>query len=217
MGVGGWALGDGQEHGDDLALDAVEADALYDLLEREVIPEFYTRDEQGIPSAWVARMRESMARLTPRFSTNRAVREYTEQYYFPAASAYRARAVDKGAIGVQMVNLRYALKQKWAVLRFGEVKVETDGEHHVFEVQVYLDDLDPKAVRAELYANGVNGALPVRVEMKRVRQLGGATNSYAYRAGVPAARPATDYTARLIPHRDDGAVPLEDAHILWQR
>ena len=52
--------------------DAIDAEALYDLLEREVIPEFYTRDDQGIPSAWVARMRESMARLTPRFSTNRA-------------------------------------------------------------------------------------------------------------------------------------------------
>ena len=62
----GWALGDGQEHGDDPAWDAAEAEALYDLLEREVIPEFYARDEQGIPTAWVARMRESMARLTPR-------------------------------------------------------------------------------------------------------------------------------------------------------
>ena len=88
----GWALGDGQEHGDDPAWDAVEADALYDLLEREVIPEFYARDEQGIPTAWVARMRESMARLTPRFSANRAVREYTEQHYLPAASAYRERS-----------------------------------------------------------------------------------------------------------------------------
>ena len=95
----GWALGDGQEHGDDPAWDAVEADALYDLLEREVIPEFYTRDEQGIPTAWVTRMRESMARLTPRFSTNRTVREYTERHYLPAAAAYRARAADKGAVG----------------------------------------------------------------------------------------------------------------------
>jgi starch phosphorylase len=72
----GWALGDGQEHGDDLARDAIEAAALYDLLERDVIPEFYTRNEQGIPGAWVARMRASMARLTPRFSTTRAVRDY---------------------------------------------------------------------------------------------------------------------------------------------
>ncbi len=59
----GWALGDGQEHGDDPAWDAAEAEALYGLLEREVIPEFYARDHNGIPTAWVKRMRESMAQL----------------------------------------------------------------------------------------------------------------------------------------------------------
>jgi len=213
----GWALGDGQEHGDDPAADAAEAEALYDLLEQEVIPEFYTRDEQGIPAAWVSRMRESMAQLTPRFSTNRTVREYTEQRYLPAASAYRARAVDKGAIGVDIVTWRHALEQKWAALRFGEVKLETDGGQHLFEIQVYLDDLDPDAVRVELYADGADGALPARVEMKRVRQLVGAVNGYAYRAGVPATRLPADYTARVIPHRDGVAVPLEAARILWQR
>lgn len=213
----GWALGDGQEHDDDPAWDASEAEALYDLLEREVIPEFYTRDEQGIPTAWVARMRESMAQLTPRFSTSRTVREYTEQHYLPAASTYRARSADQGAIGVQIVNWRLALEQKWAALRFGEVKVETDGEQHVFEVQVYLDDLDPEAVRVEIYADGVRDGAPVRQEMKRVRQLVGAINGYAYRARVPTVRPATDYTARLIPYHDGLVIPLEAAHILWQR
>src|SRR5512146_2508481 len=71
------ALGDGQEHDDDPSWDAAEAQALYELLEREVIPEFYTRNDDGVPTAWVARMRESMAQLTPRFSANRTVREYT--------------------------------------------------------------------------------------------------------------------------------------------
>lgn len=213
----GWALGDGQEHGDDPAWDANEACALYDLLEREVIPEFYTRDEQGIPGVWVNRMRESMAQLTPRFSANRTVREYTDQHYLPAASAYLERAADKGTFGVRTVNWRLALEQKWAALRFGEVKVATDGEQHLFEVQIYLDDLDPESVRVELYANGVNGAPPERVEMTRVRQLVGAINGYAYRAEVAAVRPASDYTARLIPHRDGVSTPLEDAHILWQR
>jgi starch phosphorylase len=213
----GWALGDGQEHDSDPAWDATEADALYDLLEREVIPEFYTRDEQGIPTAWVSRMRESMAQLTPRFSTNRAVCEYTEQLYLPAAAAFRERAADKGAIGMQVVNWQHDLKQKWAALRFGEVKVETDGEQHLFEVQMYLDDLDPEAVRVELYAEGCSDGAPVRQEMKRVRQLVGAINGYAYCAQVPATRPATDYTARVIPHHDGVAVPLEAAHITWQR
>lgn len=213
----GWALGDGLEHDDDPAWDAAEAEALYDLLEREVIPEFYTRDEQGIPGAWVARMRESMAQLTPRYSANRAVREYTEQHYLPAASAYLARAAGQGALGAQLVKMRHTLEQDWAALRFGEVKLDSADGQHVFEIQLYLDDVDPDAVRVELYANGMDGAPSERVAMQRVRQLVGAANGYAYHAAVPATRPATDYTARLVPYHDSLAVPLEDAHILWQR
>jgi starch phosphorylase len=213
----GWALGDGQEHGDDPAWDAVEADVLYDLLEREVIPEFYARDKDGIPSGWVARMRESMARLTPRFSADRTVREYTEQHYIPAAASYRERAADKGAAGEQVVKWQHALDQKWATLRFGAVKVKTDGEQHIFDVQIYLNGLDPRAVRVELYADGVNGGAPVRQEMTPIRQLEGETNSYVYRAQLPAIRPAADHTARVIPHQDGVAVPLEASRILWQR
>jgi len=212
----GWALGDGKEHGDDPAWDVAEAEALYGLLEREVIPEFYTRDPNGIPVDWVARIRESMGRLTPRFSSNRTVREYTEQYYIPAARAYRERAADKGGMGTQLVHWQRALEQNWSNLRFGEGKVASDGEKHVFEVQVYLGGLDPNTVRVELYAEGLNGDKSVRQEMMRGKQLVGA-NGYVYTAEVPAARPATDYSARVIPHRSGAVVPLEAARILWQR
>jgi len=212
----GWALGDGQEHGDDPAWDAVEAEALYQLLEREVIPGFYTRDEQGIPCAWVARMRESMSRLTPVFSANRAVCEYTGQYYLPAASAYRERAADNGAIGAGMVGWMHTLKQNWDALRFGGVKVDTHDGQHWFEVQVYFDDVAPDSVRVELYAEGSCGAVSERIEMTKVRQLV-AANGYAYQAGAPAVRPASDYTARIIPCHEHASVPLEECHILWQR
>jgi starch phosphorylase len=213
----GWALGDGQEHGEDPAWDAAEAEALYDLLEREVIPEFYARDGGGIPTAWVARMRNSMASLTPRFSAERAVREYTEQHYLPAAAAYRDRAASKGAVGSQVAEWRHAVGTEWPALRFGEVKVETGEEQHVFEVQVYLNDLVPNAARVEIYADGIDGGGPVRQEMERVHQLAGAPGGYAYRARVPATRPAADYTARVMPQHAGVAVPLEAPRILWQR
>jgi starch phosphorylase len=116
-----------------------------------------------------------------------------------------------------MIDWQHGLEQKWATLHFGEVKVETRGEQHVFEVQVHLNDLDPKAVRVELYADGVNGGSPVRQEMKRVRELAGTSGGYVYSAAVSAARPPADYTARVIPHCSGVAVPLEAAHILWQR
>lgn len=213
----GWALGDGLEHDDDPAWDAAEAEALYEILERQVIPEFYSRDDEGIPRAWVARMRESMARLTPRFSTNRSVREYTERFYLPGASAYRQRAAGKGAGGKRMVEWQHALDEIWPSLHFGEVKVETRGKEHLFELQIYLNELDPDAVRVELYADDGNGGDPVRQPMKRVRELIGASGGFVYLAAVSTVRPPSDYTARVIPHFDGVAVPLEDARILWQR
>jgi starch phosphorylase len=213
----GWALGDGQEHDHDPAWDAAEADALYDLLEREVVPEFYTRDQNGIPTAWVARMRESMAQLTPRFSADRAVREYTEQHYLPAAAAYRERAANKGAVGRQMVDWQHAVDSKWDSVRFGDLRVETNADRHVFEVEIFLNDLDPKAVRVELYADGANPGDLIRVEMKFAPPVPDAVRRCVLHATVPATRPARDYTARVMPHCDGVAVPLEDARILWQR
>ncbi len=213
----GWALGDGYEHDDDPVWDAREADALYDLLENEVIPEYYARDEQGIPIKWVQRVRNSMAQLTPHYCANRAVREYTEQHYIPAASAYLKRANNKGELGVNMVDWRDAIEQKWVSLRFGEMKVVTDAGQHVFEVQVYLDDLDPESVLVELYANGSESGSPEKVNMKRVRQLVGAIHGYIYRVEMPASRPSSDYTARLIPYFKDVSVPLENNRIIWQK
>jgi starch phosphorylase len=210
-------LGDGQEHGDDPAWDAAEAEALYGLLERQVIPEFYARDGQAIPTAWVARMRKSMASLTPRFSADRAVREYTEQHYLPGAEVFRQRAAGKGAAGSKIADWKRSLVKEWPALRFDAMKVETDGDQHVFEIQVYLNDLDPDAVRLELYADGVDGGGPVRQEMQRMQPLPSESGGYPYRARVPAARPLTDYTARVIPQHAGVAVPLEEARVLWQR
>jgi glycogen phosphorylase len=165
----------------------------------------------------VARMRESMAQLTPQFSANRTVREYTEQNYIPAAAAYRQRVADKGAMGVQLVNWQRAMEQHWSDLRFGEMKVATDGGNHLFKVQIYLSGLDPNTVRVALYADRVNGGEPVRQDMTRGQQLAGVSGGYVYSAAVSAARPTADYTVRVIPRCDGVAIPLEDARILWQR
>jgi starch phosphorylase len=213
----GWALGDGEEHGDDPAWDAAEAEALYERLEQEVIPEFYTRNETGIPTAWVARIRESMTRLTPRFSASRTVREYTGQHYLPAASAYRVRAADNGAAARKLVAWRNDLALKWPAIRFGALTVETHGEQYVIDAQVFLEGANPDTVRVELYADGAKGGDAVRQEMTRVGQLPGEAGGYTYRANVSSARPAMDYTARIMPHYDGLAVPLEAGWLLWQK
>jgi starch phosphorylase len=213
----GWALGDGQEHGDDPGWDAAEAEALYALLEREVVPAFYARDARGIPTAWTAKMRESMARLTPQFSTNRVVREYTEQYYLPAAARYRRRAADKGEIGAQLVAWGRHLGEHWLEARFGAVQVETREGQHQFTVEVSLGALDADAIRVELFADPVDGGEPVRQEMTRTRKLERVAGGYEYTGTVLASRAAGHYTPRLVPHHREASVPLEATEILWQR
>jgi starch phosphorylase len=212
----GWALGDGQEHGDDAAWDAAEAESLYDLLEREVIPAFYARDERGIPVGWVARMRKSMARLTPAFSANRVVREYTEKHYLPAAVAYGARAANGGQLGRDLLQWQKELARYWPRVRFGSLTTEQHNDHYVFQVQVYLNELDPEAVRVELYADGQTTAEPLRQPMQGAEQLIGSANAFLYVASVPATRPASDYTPRVVPYKAGASVPLEAPFIRWR-
>lgn len=213
----GWAIGDGQEHGEDPAWDAAEANALYHILEQEVIPTFYHRNKEGISQEWVAKMRVSMARLTPRFSANRAVRDYVEQYYIPAAQKIRERAGEKGAQGASIVKWKHDLAQNWSKLRFHEVTIEKKGDQYEYEAQVYLDGLDSKAVKVEIYGAVIDNLEFVRQEMKLDRQLEGESNCYVYRASVPANRSEQAYTVRVTPFYSGVDVPLEESHILWQK
>ena len=116
-----------------------------------------------------------------------------------------------------MVDWRHSLEQKWATAHFCQEKVEAKGEQFIFEVQAGLHGLDPKAVRVELYADGIKGGPPVRQEMTCLHPLADESGGYVYSATVPAARPQADYTARVMSHFDGVAIPLEDARILWQR
>ena len=211
----GWAIGDGREHGDDAGWDAAEADTLYGLLEREIVPKFYARDDRGIPRDWVARMRASMCKLTPQFSANRVVRQYTEEHYLSAASAFKDRAANQGVAGKNLVAWQAQLAKHWSALRFGPATVEQKDGQLDFHVQVFLDELDPDAVTAELFAMSQDGGDGSRYSMTRGERLVGSENGFAYTARVPATRPVTDFTPRLIPHRNGAFVPLEAPFILW--
>ncbi|MGO9061086.1 MAG: alpha-glucan family phosphorylase [Candidatus Binataceae bacterium] len=213
----GWALGDGKDHGDDPAWDVRDAEQLYTLLEREVIPTFYDRDQAGVPTAWVAMMRHSMMHLTPQFSANRAVREYTENYYIPAAQAYQKRAAQKGALGKDLVTWQDHLRSHWPQLHFGNIEVQTADGVHNFRVQAYLDDLDIDAVEIELYAAPLPGGAPERYPLARGEALVGAAKGWNYVAQVKTSRAAGDFTARMIPRHPEAPIPLEAAQILWQR
>ena len=225
----GWALGDGLEHGSDPAWDAVEAERLYDLLENEIIPEFYDRDEQGIPRRWMARVRESMARLAPEYSTNRMMKDYLEKYYLPASAAYRERTAPPGpgrppqGVAADLEAWRALLDEHWDAIRFVDYSVQTEpdpaGDMHVFTAEVALGEIPPRAVLVELYADPVGGETPERhvliTDVSVFAKRADSPGVYRFRTVVPATRPAGDYTPRVVPWHEAARVPLESNHILW--
>jgi len=211
----GWAVGDGQEHGDDPSLDAREAEQLYKLLEEEAVPCFYNRNANGIPEAWVARMRASMAELTPHFSSNRMVREYVERLYLPASQLYHSRIADDARQASLLCHWREELESHWVELHFGELHVQEENGEYAFTVQLYMGEVSPDAVRVELYAEPSNSQEPEIHALERHEVLTGDLKGYLYSAHLPARRPASDYTPRVIPHFDGYLVPLEARQILW--
>ncbi len=212
----GWAIGDGKEHGDDPVWDAREAGQLYDLLEKEVVPEFYDRNEKGIPVKWIARMRESMARLTPQFSADRVVKEYTEKHYLPAASGYLERAAQNGTTAIQIEEWKKSLSEKWNGMRFGDMKVNTRNDLHEMEVSVFLNGIDPGTVLVEIYAEGSEGKDSFRKTMNLKKPGQEPESLYTYTLEIPASRPADNYTPRVVPFLPGVSVPLELNLILWQ-
>jgi len=212
----GWAIGDGKEHGDDPAWDRTEAEAVYAALENEVIPEFYERNEKGLPQKWLARVRESMARLTSEFSATRSIREYTENHYLPAATGYRQRTDGDSALGVSLLQWQKDIDRHWNTVRFGSVRIETHDSQHSFQVEVSPGVLTPDQLQVELYADSAQEGNPAIETMTASESHADAQGVFIYSAQVPANRPASDYTVRVIPHHPNASVPLEASRITWQ-
>lgn len=212
----GWALGDGKTHAEP-EWDAAEANELYCLLEEQVIPEFYQRDERGIPEKWVARIRASVAILAPEFSSNRMLRDYVEKYYLPATINYQQRIDNHAAAAKELVVWQQQLTQHWSAIYMQNFQVESsDSEHHL-SLHVYLDDLSADFIRAEIYADVQGNNEPFCQVMERKAALQGAVNGYVYETTVPADRPADHYTPRLVANHRHANIPAEEAHIKWYR
>lgn len=213
----GWAIGDGHEHDSDPAFDALEAEQIYQLLETKIVPEFYQRDTRGIPENWVSRIRNSMAKLTPQFSTNRMVREYLETYYLPLATEFDRRTAHDGEQGKLVRQWHDNLEEFWETLHIPDTQWEPSGAHFEISLPLVLGGIEADRIRVELYAEGKGDDKPQIHELTRESELVGTTNGFLYRARIPASRAVEDFTVRIIPRHDHAAIPIEAPQIRWQR
>jgi starch phosphorylase len=213
----GWALGDRCEHGDDPEHDMQEAEQLYQILEKEIIPTFYDRDKNGIPFAWVSKMRMSMAELTPQFSSNRMLREYVEKLYLPSLEAFRKRSKRKAAKSVSLCNLKKTIHDNFYKIHFGDTDFTVREDQYYCRVPVFFDGIDPENVAVQLYAEPQDGEKPEVYNMSRAEQTGQDKKGYFYDVKLPAHRNLSDYTLRVVPLLDGSVSPIEANEILWKQ
>ncbi len=213
----GWAIDEAALRPQDRDADARVASRLYDLLEREAVPQFYKRDNaRQLPLEWIERMRCSMAMLTPRYSTNRVVRDYVERYYLPAAGNYRSRVARGGSAARALSAWLERIGREWPSVGADAPRfVASPGAQRVDAV-VRLGRLAPEDVRVELYSEKVAPVVlaPVPLATRDPKSESGAWN---FTAQLPAGLSPDDCTVRVIATRDSLAVPHECRWIHWQR
>jgi starch phosphorylase len=205
----GWAIGDGSTD------DGTDAEVLYRQLEQHVIPEFYDRDATGVARRWVARIRASMSRLAPQFSSNRMLLEYVQNVYQPAARMFRERVASGGALGVTLAEWAHRVRHRWHEIHIADFDARSEGCALSFRVHVYLGDLPSDAIETQMYAEQTADGDQVVLPMQRVAAIPGAVNAHMYTCRVATARPATDFTPRVVPHHPSVRWPLELPLVHW--
>jgi len=220
----GWAVGLGERYDDENYQDRVEANALYDLLEREVVPLYYNRDAEGLPSGWLAKMRAAMMKLCPRFNTNRMVGEYARRFYLPAAG--RAQVLRREGSDPVRAEVAHAdeVAAGWPGVAVEEV-VQEDGGGDLqvgtrvpVRVRVRLGALRPEDVRVELYHGITDG--DHRVPEGAVTELepaGEGPDGTRWFSGnlLCTATGLYGYQVRVRPRFSDTALSPETPLIRW--
>jgi starch phosphorylase len=219
----GWAIGGGEQYDDPEENDAIEAEALYSLLEREVVPTFYARDSSGRPREWTTMMTAAIGRLGGAFSTARMVREYAERAYLPAHRASISLASSSGAGASELAAWRARMKAAWpqvgvrSAIRGGNGTVPV-GSDVAVEVFATLGPLSVDDVCVEVVAgapDGQGGLTPERVVAGIHEGAEGAEHRFV--ATVPASESGRlAVAARLVPLRPDGRGSEPGFLIAWE-
>src|SRR2546421_1520780 len=219
----GWAIGRGEQYADPNHQDQLESQALYDLLEKQIVPLFYDRGIDQVPRNWITRMKNCMRRLAPMFNTNRMVSEYAEKFYIRALDRGILLAEDGLKRSVELAHKKEQLRQKWGGIRIVGVHSSGNGHYKVgqslqVEALVDLPDLQPGDVAVQLYAGPVNafgafeGARPL--EMKHVREMG--PNRHLFTGAIECATSGRHgFAVRILPGGELLASPFEPGLILW--
>lgn len=217
----GWAIGKGESYDDLNYQEQVEAEALYDLLERDVVPTFYERGADRIPRKWVDRMKTSIASLCHFVNTHRMVSDYVKDYYIPNHQHFRALAENNAERGRALASAMQRLRDEWrnvAVGRVEEAPSESVAAAPIrVRAHVQLGKLQPQDVVVELYL----GRVDTRGEIFQGRSVAmqpetSSGSDYVYAGETTLAESGLHgFTIRIRPHHPDLSISFVPGLIAW--
>jgi len=226
-GDNGFAIGAGEEYSDTTYHDDVESRALYDLLEKEIVPLFYTRSTDGLPRGWLKLMKRSISSLTPVFNTNRMVEEYVRKCYLPSHERYVQLTADEFRRARELAQWRRRLLQQWGQIRVDSVeKKEVDVLHvgdsiHV-TARIVLGPFSPADVEVQLYHGLIDsmGDIPdaqtVALNPTSQEPLPGGENAWIFRGRIPCRSSGQyGYAVRVLPKHPSLPSSLEPGLVTW--
>ncbi len=219
----GWAIGRGEEYADPTIQDEVESNALYDLLEKEIVPLFYRRGADDLPRQWIAKMKSSMRAIGPAFNTNRMVREYAERTYLPAIDRYATMSADKFKRAKGLASWKSFVRSNWKNVRVAEVATPAAerlkvGDSLTVTASVELGELSPSDVSVELCYGTLNaqGVIdqPRIALMKPVGKKSGTRQQYSGTITLETSG-RFGHTVRVLPHHEDLENAFKPGLIAW--
>ncbi len=222
-GENGWAIDEGRIYDDPADRDHLEGEAIYELLEKEIIPLFYDRGADGLPRRWIARMKASIRTISPMFSSARMLKEYSERLYVPAALRWRGLSADNFAAARALAQWKRELSGKWSEVEIEDVQTDDGGELPVgadmgVRARVRLGRVMPQEVAVELYHGRVDayGRLVEghSVAMECNEHLGNGSHWFGGR--IPCRRSGQHgYAVRVLPRHTDLAHRFDTGLIRW--
>ncbi len=219
----GWAIGSGETNGNPSELDRIESEALFNIMENEIIPTYFDLDRAEIPRRWIAMMKRSMATLGQYYNTHRMVMEYFDRYYTRAHHACASLSADKAGKARQLANWRDSVSQRWKQVNIKSEDVTPDheikaGEELPVRVKVRLKELRPEDVAVEV----MYGALDPDGEITdgqvmRLSYQSESNNMAIFEGSIPCRTGGRQgYAARVRPDHPDLVHPFTPLLITWE-
>ncbi|MBW2737342.1 MAG: alpha-glucan family phosphorylase [Deltaproteobacteria bacterium] len=207
----GWAIGNGEEYADSGYQDSIESQALYNILENDVIPCFYERKKGAFPVRWVKMMKESIKMAMLDFCSIRMVNEYNERFYIPAAKQLKSLLENNAKEAKNLAAQRERLSANWDSIRIEHPVRETDGPFRsgkAFRVNavVHLAKLSPEEVEVQLFygkLKAIDTLSESHTEEMTIKEDQG-NGKYLYTCAIICNDSGRyGFTARAIPNGDD--------------